>query len=69
MSADHEHDDDLEPEVIEGAEIETEQYEAPEDEEGILPGTDPTHLSDRPSEVGIPAAADVEKPDEASDTI
>ena len=45
MSAGHEHDDDLEPEVSEGAEIETEQYEAPEDEEGSAPGSDPGRAS------------------------
>ena len=32
MTAPDEHDDDLEPEVIEGAEFETEEYEEEEDD-------------------------------------
>jgi hypothetical protein len=56
MTAGDEHADDLEPEVIEGVEIETEQYEEAEDEESIQ---DP-----------IPVDGDVEAPeDEASDSI
>jgi hypothetical protein len=37
MHASNEHDDDLEPEVIEGAEIETEKYDEAEDDEGAAP--------------------------------
>jgi hypothetical protein len=56
MTAGDEHADDLEPEVIEGAEIETEQYEEAEDEESI--------------QEPLPADGDVEAPeDEASDSI
>ena len=36
MSLPDEHEDDLEPEVIEGAEIETEIYPDDEDQEGSL---------------------------------
>lgn len=35
MTARDEHDDDLEPEVVEGAEIETERYEEAEDDEDV----------------------------------
>jgi hypothetical protein len=50
----NEHDDDLEPEVIEGAEIETETFEEAEDAE----------------EQGVPASGNEEEPDdESSDTI
>jgi hypothetical protein len=71
MIACNEHDDDREPEVIEGAEIETETYGEADDEEGMLPGTDVTNSSDRSREPGIPAdAEDQEAPeDDASDTI
>ena len=71
MAARNEHDDDLEPEVIEGAEIETEKYEEADDEEGSSPGTDVTNSSDRAEEPSIPAdAGDEEAPDDdASDTI
>ena len=56
MTADDEHADDLEPEVIEGAEIETEQYQEAEDEETIQDRT--------------PVDGDVEAPeDDASDSI
>jgi len=67
----NEHDDDLEPEVIEGAEIETETYEETDDEEGILPRADVMNSSDRAEEPSIPAdAGDEEAPDDdASDTI
>ena len=69
MTAGDEHADDLEPEVNEGAEIETERYEEGENEEGILPGTEVTDSSDR-DEDRIPADADVGAPeDEASDSI
>ncbi len=55
MTAGDEHADDLEPEVIEGAEIETEQYEEAEDEESIQ---------------DTPVDGDVEAPeDDASDSI
>ena len=37
MTAGDEHADDLEPEVIEGAEIETEKYDEAEDDEGGAP--------------------------------
>ena len=37
MSASDEHDDDLEREVIEGAEIETEKYDPAEDDEDGAP--------------------------------
>jgi hypothetical protein len=71
MAARNEHDDDLEPEVIEGAEIETEEYEEADDEQGIAPGTDVTNSSDRAEEPGIPGdAGDEEAPDDnVSDTI
>ncbi len=69
MTAGDEHADDLEPEVNEGAEIETERYEEGENEEGILPGTVVTDSSDR-DEDRIPADADEGAPeDEASDSI
>jgi len=54
MSAGNEHDDDLEPEVTEGAEFETETYE--EEEEDDAPP--------------VPSNAEEESPDdESSDTI
>jgi hypothetical protein len=55
MTAGDEHADDLEPEVIEGAEIETEQYEEAEDEESIQ---DP-----------IPVDGEAPEDDDASDSI
>jgi hypothetical protein len=58
MSAHDEHEDDLEPEVTEGAEIETEKYEEAEDQEEIAPETDVTNPSEQE-----------EPEDEASDTI
>jgi hypothetical protein len=70
MTAGDEHADDLEPEVNEGAEIETERYEEGDDDEGIPPGAEATESSDRDHKHRIPADADVEAPeDEASDSI
>jgi hypothetical protein len=71
MTGCNEHDDDLEPEVIEGAEIETEEYEQADDEQGIAPVTDVTNSPDRAEEPSIPAdAGEEEAPDDdASDTI
>jgi hypothetical protein len=40
MTTHDEHDDDLEPEVEEGAEIETEHYSDDEDVEEVAPSTD-----------------------------
>jgi len=55
MSAGNEHDDDLEPEVTEGAEFETETYEEEEEEDDAPP---------------VPSNAEEESPDdESSDTI
>ena len=70
MTAVDEHADDLEPEVNEGAEIETEQYEEGDDEEGILPETEVTKSFDPDHEHRVPADADEETlEDEASDSI
>jgi hypothetical protein len=69
MTSHDEHDDDLEAEVIEGAEIETEQYEA-EDDEDISPETEVRHVPDRAEESKSPPDAEQdESEDEASDTI
>jgi hypothetical protein len=64
-----EHDDDLEPEVIEGAEFEIEKYPDEEDsEEGQLEG-DVTHPNDQ-ADKEKPAIDIEEEPEgEASDTI
>jgi hypothetical protein len=69
MNTHDEHDDDLEPEVIEGAEIETENYEQAENaEEGPL-GSDVTDPSAHIDEGRTSPAMDEEAEDEASDTI
>jgi hypothetical protein len=58
-----EHNDDLEPEVIEGEEIETETYDDADDEEGSELGSDATAAS------GGDALDQDESDDEARDTI
>ena len=68
MTAHDEHDDDLEAEVIEGTEIETEQYEAHEDD--ISSGTDVRPVPDRAEQSKSPPDTEQDEPeDEASDTI
>jgi hypothetical protein len=65
-----EHDDDLEPEVIEGAEIETENYDEAEDVEESPPGSDVTNRPGPAEEGRTPADADEEEHEgEANDTI
>jgi hypothetical protein len=64
----NEHDDDLEPEVIDDAEIETETYDSGEDLEDTEPGSDLTDQTGRPK----PPATDVDEEEnegEASDTM
>ena len=68
MGEHDEHDDDLEPEVIEGEEIETEKYEQAEDEEEIVPGSDVTSPLDR-ARRKQPIREPDESDDEAADTI
>jgi hypothetical protein len=68
MGGHDEHDDDLEPEVIEGEEIETEKYEQAEDEDELVPGLDVTTLPDR-ARRKPPNAGPDESDDEAADTI
>jgi hypothetical protein len=67
MNTRNEHDDDLEPEVIEGAEIETETYDDAEGLEDTELGPDVTNQSGGPK----PATEiDEEETDgEAGDTI
>lgn len=68
MNTHDEHDDDLEPEVIEGAEFETEKYPNEEDwEEGQLEGDvrNPTEAGKEKPAIDI----EEEPEDEASDTI
>lgn len=70
MTPRDEHDDDLESEVIEGAEIETEKYDEADEEEEIPPGSDVTNSVDRARESRIPSDAEEEEPEsEASDTL
>ncbi|PYR07115.1 MAG: hypothetical protein DMG00_17325 [Acidobacteria bacterium] len=45
MTMPDEHDDDLDSEVVEGAEIETEKFEQAEDEEEVAPMTRVTNPS------------------------
>ena len=62
MTVRNEHDDDLEPEVNVGAEIETEEFEeADDEEEGILPDADATNSSDGIDEPSVPAGDDDEE--------
>ena len=71
MSTPDEHEDDLEPEVIEGVEIETEEYPEDEDQEQSPQGTDVTNPIGRADQEG-PSTADVDNEDQdgdASDTI
>jgi hypothetical protein len=69
MNTHDEHDDDLEPEVIEGAEIETENYEEAENVEESPPGGDVTDPSGHADEGRTSPVMDKETEDEASDTI
>lgn len=72
MNTVDEHDDDLEPEVIEGAEIETENYLEDEDLEPSQPGRNMTNPAGRPDQEGQPPAVDIEEEEQegdASDTI
>ncbi len=66
-----EHDDDLDSEVVEGAEIETEKFEQAEDEEEVAPMTRVTNPSRSVEEGRMPAGAteEEEPEDESSDTI
>jgi hypothetical protein len=70
MRTPDEHEDDLEPEVTDGAEIETEEYPA---EEGNDPSPDKTDLTSRlggAGEKGTSSTDVAEDPeDDASDTI
>lgn len=71
MNTHDEHDDDLEPEVIEGAEVETEHYADAEELEEIQPESDVTNPSGRADEAK-PRAIDIEEEEQegdASDTI
>jgi hypothetical protein len=68
MNPPDEHADDLEPEVAEGAAVETEQYEQ-EDQEEVVPGADVTNRSESSTESGTQSDLDDESEDEASDTI
>lgn len=71
MTMPDEHDDDLDSEVIEGAEIETEKFEQAEDEEEVAPMTRVTNPSRSVEEGRMPAGAkeEEEPEDESSDTI
>ena len=66
-----EHDDDLDSEVVEGAEIETEKFEQAEDEEEVAPMTRVTNPSRSVEEGRMPEGAkeEEEPEDESSDTI
>jgi len=71
MTTNHEHDDDLEPEVIEGEEIESERYvedeESPEPRANEKEATHPSFIAD---EEKFPAVDDEEEQDEeAGDSI
>jgi hypothetical protein len=69
MTTHDEHDDDLEPEVIEGAAIETEQYEEA-DEEDIAPEMDTTNPTPSTERGSISRDVELEESeDEAGDTI
>lgn len=68
MNMDDEHDDDLEPEVIEG-EVETEQYPDDEDLERSQPGNDVTNPASRADEERESAIDRPEEKGDASDTI
>jgi hypothetical protein len=71
MTAEGEHDDDLEPEVIEGAEIETQEYREDEDQTPSPQGRDLTPTGDRRDEerqAGDEVEGDEQEGD-ASDTI
>ncbi|PYQ76173.1 MAG: hypothetical protein DMG01_17455 [Acidobacteria bacterium] len=71
MTMPDEHDDDLDSEVVEGAEIETEKFEQAEDEEEVAPMTRVTNPSRSVEEGRMPAGAteEEEPEDESSDTI
>jgi hypothetical protein len=67
MNRQNEHDDDIEPEVIEGAEIETENYGDVEASEDTERGPDATNQSS-----GSKAVTEIDEEEidgEASDTI
>jgi hypothetical protein len=68
MNSQNEHDDDLEPEVIEGAEIETETYGDTQGAEDTELGTDVTNQSG-----GSQSATEIDEEenseDEARDSI
>lgn len=66
----NEHDDDLDPEVREGAEIEIEAYQDPEDQEDGQPAIDATNPRGRTDDDTTSADLDDrEAEDESSDTI
>ena len=67
-----EHDDDLDSEVIEGEEIETDQFEQVEDDQEVAPATGATDVSRYTEEGTLPVGSndeDEERDDESSDTI
>ena len=70
MAMRDEHDDDLDPEVIEGSEIETEKFEQAEDEEGSAPTAGVADSSRSMEDGRTGDATEEEEPeDESSDTI
>jgi hypothetical protein len=70
MPGTDEHDDDLEPEVNEGAEIETMNYADEEDLEEGQPGSEATSSIGRAIEQAPPRSIEEEEPeDDDSDTI
>ena len=67
MSTPEEHEDDLEPDVIEGAEIETEEYPEDEGQEPSPQGTNVTNPGI--GQASDEAAADEDREDDAGDSI
>jgi hypothetical protein len=70
MNTHDEHDDDIEPEVVEDEEIETERYEPEEDiDEGPLDGDMTGRRSHSPENRTRTGADDEEEEGEGSDSI
>jgi hypothetical protein len=69
MNMNHEHDDDLEPEVNEGATIETENYQEKVDMEESPMSPDATTPPGSPDERPTSDREEGESKDEAGDTI
>jgi hypothetical protein len=69
MTSHDEHDDDLEPEVIEGDEIETEKFVPMDDEEESAPLTGVTNSSVAEGKNPTSAKEQEEPEDESTDTI